>query len=185
MTTPPQIPDPVTYGVLQGQPGNKNPLLKSRFQFRTRKIPNTTYFCQSANVPGVSITNVEQQTIFNPVARPGGVVVHEPLKLQFLIDEEMVNWREIFTWIRECSDYVDFAEYKGPEKHLISDATLMILDSNQIPKFRVTFDGIFPTKLSSVEFAATVREAENIFADVTFAFTSFKIENIYSSVSNG
>jgi len=58
---------PRKVGFYANQPENNNLAEINAFKLVIGKIPETTYFCQSANLPGISISEFSQQTMFNPV----------------------------------------------------------------------------------------------------------------------
>ncbi len=165
-------------GITRLQPENKNTLLRTHHRFNLRKVPTFSYFCQSANVPGISISVVNQPTVFNPIKRPGGEVIQDQLNIRFLVDENFKNWREIFTWIKECSNYTDFSDYKSPELHLNSQATLHLLNSSNNPQVVIRFEGLFPVMLGGLNFDSTISDAEAQYCDASFAFTSFTVSDI-------
>lgn len=171
------IPTPNEYGALQSQPNNPNPLYPNHFQFNLNRIPNTTFWCQKANLPSINITAIDQVTVFNPIKRPGGAVEIENLNISFVVDEDLKNWKELRRWILECSNDVDFNDYKEPNEHLESSAVLFILESNNQPRYKVTFEGLFPVKLDGIQFRTDIISSENIYCDCTFAFTNFEITN--------
>lgn len=165
------------YGRLQLQPSNKNGILVTHFQFELRKISNVTYFCQSANLPGISIRSIEQITAFNPIKRPGGEVAQEDFTINFMVDEELKNWFEIRNWIDECSTRRDSLKYKGPEKHLSSEGVLFILESNNQPRFKVSFEGMFPVSLGGLSFQ-TGADSGFQYSSATFSYTTFEVTKI-------
>jgi len=166
------------YGLIQNQPENRNHLLQSHFLFNVRRLPTVSYFCQSANLPGWNITAIDQPTVFNPIKRPGGAVQHEELTLRFAVDEKLENWKEMVKWIKECSDYENFNEYKPPNEHFEDSASLFILDSNNQPRFQANFDNLFPVRLSGIIFNTTNVTSDIQYADVSFSFTTYHLVDL-------
>ncbi len=161
---------------LDRQPENTNPLLITEFKFTMQRIPTVTYFCQSANIPSVSVGNVEQNTMFSPINLPG-VFRFEDLSLSFVVDETMKNWLEIYNWMRSTSNAEDFAEFETQDQHL-SDATLVITNSAMKGKLVANFRDCFPKSLSGIDFNSAVSDPEPIIATTTFGFTTYSIERI-------
>ena len=155
---------------LDRQPENTNPLLITEFKFTMQRIPTVTYFCQSANIPSVSVGNVEQNTMFSPINLPG-VFRFEDLSLSFGVDETMKNW--------STSNAEDFAEFETQDQHL-SDATLVITNSAMKGKLVANFRDCFPKSLSGIDFNSAVSDPEPIIATTTFGFTTYSIERIDS-----
>lgn len=169
------------YGRLQLQPDNKNGILATHFQFELRKISNVTFFCQSVALPGLRLASVDQLTPFNNIPRPGGALIPENLTISFMVDENLKNWLEIYNWLRECSNQGDFDTYEDPDKHLNSEGVLFIHDSNNVPKFRVNFDNVFPTSLGGLNFQTGAMGSQFQYSSVTFAYTLFRVTNLYSN----
>ena len=158
------------------QPSNTNALLITEFKFTMQRIPTVTYFCQSANIPSVSVSNIEKGTMFSPINLPGSFNF-EDLNLSFVVDEDMKNWLEIYDWMRSTSNAEDFADFATQEQHL-SDATLVITNSAMRGKLVVNFRDCFPKSLSGIEFNSAVTDPEPIVANTTFGFTTYSIERI-------
>lgn len=167
---------PRKVGFYANQPDNNNLAEINAFKLVIGKIPETTYFCQSANLPGISISEVPQQTIFNPVLFPGGKVEHETFSAKFVVSENLTNWLEIYRWIRSCSTYKDFNEVVNPDKSLVSDATLFILNSKNNLNYTVKFYNLFPKTLTSIEFDYADTELSTLISSVDFAFSYYDIE---------
>ena len=166
---------PRKVGFLANQPENINLAEINAFKLVIGKIPETTYFCQKANLPGISIQEIRQQTPFNPVLNPGGQVTHEQFTVDFVVSENLTNWMEIYKWIRSCSTYKDFGDIVPESTSLISDATLFILNSKNNLTMTVRFSGLFPISLTSIDFNYTDTELSTLVSSATFPFTYYEI----------
>jgi len=58
-------------------PYNKDLLQSTKFRVTFDRLPGTTYFCQTANFPGVSLTEIPRQTPFVDLYVPGEKIVYE------------------------------------------------------------------------------------------------------------
>lgn len=99
----------------------------------------------------------------------------DELSITFIVDEEMKNWLEIFNWMRSVTNVEDYAEVRPPNTHT-STANLVILNSNKNPKINVTFEGLYPRTLSSIDFSSTVVDPEPFQATATFSYRNYNIE---------
>jgi hypothetical protein len=165
-------------GILQSIPENKNILLKTHYLFHIKRLPSTSYFCNLVDVPGMNITAIDQPTIFNPIKRPGGAVEHDFLHVQFMLDENLSNWMELFNWIKECSDYTSFEDYRPPSKHFSQDARVYILNSDNQIQMKFTFDNLFPVRVGKITWDSKIKDSLPIYCDAHFAFTSYNVETI-------
>src|SRR5687768_18400717 len=76
-------------------PANINPLRTNGFNLSIQKIPEVTFFCQSAGIPQVSFGETHQANPFIDVKMPGDKLEYSPLSIRFMIDEEMKNYLSI------------------------------------------------------------------------------------------
>ena len=114
---------------------------------------------------------------------PGVKLEFGELPIQFIVDEDMVNYALIYNWMNglgfpeSCQQFLDWTTADGVEDLQLqySDATLTILDSNYNPAAMVKFWDIFPTALSSLDFDATATDIMYLTANVTFSFTYMQL----------
>jgi hypothetical protein len=159
-------------------PATHNALIVNYFQFVLTRVPNMTYFCQSANLPGLAFGSAEQPTILGlPVKVPTGAFRFEDLDLTFRVDENLTNWREIHTWIKTTGNY-ESDENTLPYSQKTSDARLLITNSSYRPKIAVQFKHVFPISLSGLNFNTTATDSLEMTASVKFAFTGYEIETL-------
>ena len=162
---------------LTRQPDNLNPLLPTYFQFSMKRCPHVTFFCQGANLPSISASPLEQPTRFVGIPHAPGIPEFDDLTINFIVDEEMNNWLELYEWIRSTVHTDDFKEYEASPEHY-TDATLTILNSAMNPKIRVQFNNILPTSLSGLEFDSTTTVPEALIATATFRYTNYEITKL-------
>ena len=71
----------------------------TKFKFTIIKLPKVEFFVTTANVPGVSLGTTTQPTPLKDVPIPGDKLDYDTLNLQFLVDENLENYREIHGWL--------------------------------------------------------------------------------------
>ena len=102
-----------------------------------------------------------------------------------MVDENMQNYKVLYNWIialgfpESYEQYInqqsgDTTAYSDLAKNY-SDATLIILDSNNQPVQTVQFYDVFPTNISSMQFASTNEDVQYITGSVTFRFGWYKL----------
>ena len=151
------------------QPKNINPLADVQFKFEIAALPNTSFFVQTCNLPGISL---EAQTIGAPriqnFSRYTGVVTYEALDIGFMIDEYLKNWQEIYEWmIGKESKY--------------TTAVLTLVSSSMNPTMEFHFKEIFPTSLSAISFDSTTGDPTYQIATVSFNYTEYIIKNLLNN----
>ena len=174
---------------------DRNFLAPTGFKFSVTRSPKVSYFGNQINIPGLTLGTVNQVSYLKMIPRPGEIIDFEDLTLNFLVDENLENYIEIQNWIRgigfpETLDQVyDFQKEnddpttgvkreKNQEIDLYSDATLTILNNNNIPKFHVKFEGLFPYSISTLQFDATQTDLDYFTAQVSFKYNIYNIETI-------
>jgi hypothetical protein len=153
------------------------------FQFQLIKYPKVSFFCQSATVPGISISVANQSTRYNAIPHPGDEINFEDLILRFIVDEGMSNYVTVHNWIRKLGhpySSQDIQELPGEdlEDKTYSDAVLFILDSNFKKKFKIVFKDIFPTSIGDLTFESTATDVQYFTVTASFKYTIYDIYDI-------
>ena len=167
---------------LPTQPTNNNELQASRYRLVIPKLPMVNYFCSKVSIPSAGIGTVNQPTNFNPIKRPGGAVNHSQLTVEFLVQEDLRNWAELMRWLRECSNYINYDEYENPAEHLSDSSHILIMTNAQNPKYKFTFDGLWPTSIGNLDFSSA--DDTYLKCTATFEFTSMELVPLSSEESS-
>lgn len=152
----------------------------ANYQLTITRIPNFVFFCQSANLPGISAQVIDRPTPFVQLKLPNTKLTYESFETKILLDAKLRAWMEIHDWIRGMSSP------KGNEHQLFlkrnadtggdrTDATLTINTAGNVPYLRVNFVGLFPHSLSSLPFDSTKNAEENMSFEVSFAYDYYDI----------
>ena len=178
----------------------------TQFRFQIQKLPEVQFFCQTINIPGISVGNLLQPTPLNQIAIAGSDLSYEDLTVSFLIDEQYRNYREVHDWLKglafpenhtqfqnllsEGSDRMPRSQSRGvqtesgktypatPDAAIYSDATLSILTSKNNPQLEVRFRDVFPKSISSVQLTTQDTEVNYLVADVTFGYKYYEFATI-------
>ncbi len=154
---------------LTDQPKNINPLADVQFKFDVDALPNTSFFLQTVNLPGVTL---EGAAIATPqlqnYSRHTGIITYETLEVAFLIDEYLQNWQEIYEWI-----VGDSSKY--------TSAVLTLLSSSMNPTMEIHFKEIFPTSLSGISFDSTTTDPVYQQATISFNYSNYIIKNLLNN----
>ena len=154
---------------LTDQPKNINPLADVQFKFDVAALPNTTFFIQTVNLPGVTLEAAVMATPqLQNLSRHTGIITYETLELTFMVDEYLKNWQEIYQWI------------VGDENKYTS-AVLTILSSAMNPTMEIHFKDIFPTSLSGISFDSTTTDPVYQTGTVSFNYTEYIIKNLLNN----
>ena len=168
-------------------PNNQNFLSPIGFKFILGRTPNVDYFCQSASIPQVEIGVREITTPVKEYSLPGDKMTFGDLNLRFLVNEDLDNYYEIYKWLKGLTNpkhqknfqtYLASVDEKGrPEEfdRMMSDARLLILNSNYNTISTINFFNIFPTSLTTLEFDASATDVNYLTAEVNFKYTLYEI----------
>ena len=123
---------------LQNLPSNINYLSPVGFRFTLANFPDVNYFCQAANIPGLSIGGIDVGTPLRNIQIAGDEVAFEELTIQFVVDENMKNWISIYDWIISIGTPTQESIRKyvklDAQDEKTQDATLTVLTSNMNPQ---------------------------------------------------
>jgi len=86
--------------ILTRTPENPNLQHSNKFQLNFARTPNLQYFCQSVMVPGISLSEVPRTNPFVELYSPGEKAIYDILNVTFMVDEDLMAWKEIHDWIR-------------------------------------------------------------------------------------
>ena len=166
---------------LQNLPSNISYLSPIGFRFTLSNFPEVTYFCQAANIPGISLAGVDFPTPMKNIQFSGDEVSFEELSIRFVVDENLKNWLSIYDWIigMGIPDKDSAEKYKKlkDENKLVADGTLSILTSNMNVQMEVRFQNMFPLSLSGISFDSSAADVDYVVADVSFQYDIYEVIN--------
>ena len=103
------------------------------------------------------------------------------------MNEDLDNYYEIYKWLKgltnpkhqdEFHKYITTVDEKGRKDNFektMSDARLLILNSNYNTISTINFFNIFPSSLTTLEFDASATDINYFTADVNFKYTLYEI----------
>jgi len=177
-------------GFYDSQIQNRNFLSPTGFRFTLTRTPKVAFFANSANIPDLNLGVANQPSYLKDIDVPGDKLQFGDFSLRFLVDEDLKNYMEIQNWMRglgypdSVREIIDFQNEETktiiPDKtmDIYSDGSLIILTSNNNINFKVNFENMFPTFLSTLDFSATDNDVEYFTADVTFKYTIYNITDV-------
>jgi hypothetical protein len=180
--------------VTSGSPAVYNYLRPNAFRFSIKDLPNVAYSCQSANLPSLNLGFAVQPTPFLDIPRIGDKNSFGDFTIRFLISEDMSNYLELFEWLIALGFPNNYNQYKSftgdrlsrfpfykngrgdTESLALSDGTLTILDSNNVPKTNIILKDLFPVSVEALDFDVTSSAVDYFVGIASFKYTSFTIE---------
>ena len=101
------------------------------------------------------------------VGRVGDKINFGPFEVSYLIDEDLLNYKEIFDWLKSN------VESNHTATNHVRDLTLTIMNSaNNVTK-QIKFVDAYPTTLSALPFDITTTDVEYLTAVVSFEYSYY------------
>ena len=192
-----------TTKALDRQPTKFDYAEPTKFRFGVIKLPKVEFFCTAANIPGISLGNASQPTPLKDIPIPGDKLDYDNLTIQFLVDENLENYREIHGWLtglgfprdhKQAKTLVDAAKDRFPTGGksdaitdagkvtgspmplgpVFSDATLNVLTSKNTANIEVRFSDMFPVSLSALNFNQQANDVDYLSASVTMKYKIYE-----------
>ena len=155
------------------KPENTNFLQPTKFVLTFPEVPDMVYFCQKANIPGVTLGQAVQQTPNIDLFHSGTKLEYNTFDITFLVNENLTAWTTLYNWMVELSS-VDATYTKRQESR--KQAILTVMSNLNNPKVRVKYYNLFPITISDLEFDTTLSAEEHITATVSFRYDWYKID---------
>ena len=168
-----------------------------QFRFKCSKLPKVEFFCQTANIPGISIGTASMPTGLKDIPIPGEKVSYSDLAISFLVDENLNNYKEIHDWIIGLGapqNHTQFSTLRDtgtdrfpgqttnspnnnavPDGGTYSDATLTVLNSKNIAVTEIRFHNIFPTSLGALSYDVQASDVNYLSVGVDFSYMYYEI----------
>ena len=153
-----------------------NPAL---FKLTFDKLPNVVYMSYSIALPGVNLNAILQPTPVRDRPIPGDKLNFDPLTVNFIVQENLANYIEVFNWmtgISRTTSTEEYKAYKAANQNRYSDAQLTVLSNKYNPIMRVTFVDCWPTSLAPLTYDAQIAPAQPITTEATFQYSYYKVE---------
>jgi hypothetical protein len=167
------------------QPDNINFLSPLGFRFSLARAPNLNFFATDVNIPSLTLGFIEVPTPFKILEFPGDRLDFGELQVTFKVDENFANYFEIYNWIRALGFPENYGEYKklkdakpGNKEKVVSDATLVIMNSSMIPNIEVKFEDLFPISIGDINFTSTDSTVNYVTNTATFKYKIFTVKKL-------
>ena len=189
---------------------NRQPIIMDyaspiQFRFKCTKLPLVEFFCQTANVPSISLGEATVNTPLYDYPIPGDKVTYGSLDVSFLVDENLNNYKELHDWILGLGFPNDNLQYanlaassadrfpgstastaatgtslKQPvsEGGIYSDATLTILNSKNVAKTEIRFQNLYPTTLGGLNYDIQASDVDYLTVSASFNYINYDIVQI-------
>ena len=169
----------------------------TKFKFQISKLPRVEFNSIQANIPGITLTEINQPTRLMPVRIPGNDLTFEDLTVTFIVDEDLTNYRSVHDWMAGLAQMDSDDKYRAlitdggdrmplsqqanlqdagrvttatNDGAIFSDAKLIILSARNIPIVELSFEDTYPKALSALEYNQNATDIEYLQATVTLGY---------------
>lgn len=133
--------------------------------------PTADFTVQTMVLPDITVTPAALNAGSINIALAADKIEYGPFECSFLVDEDLVNYKEIYEWLY---DQVD----DNHSSSNVRDITLNILSSSNNVTRQIRFIDAYPVTLSSLPFDITTTEVEYLTAVVSFNYSYFEIVEV-------
>ena len=196
------------FNVQNRQPAKMDYASPIQFRFKCTKLPEVEFTCQTANIPGISLGSATQPTPLVDIPIPGDKISFQSLDINFLVDENLNNYKEIHDWLLGIGFPQNHTQFQNlqatgqdrfpgstkstavtgsstpqplKEGGTYSDATLTVLNSKNIAKTEIRFQNIYPTSLGGLSYDVKLTDVDYLQASVSFAYMYYEIVQVSTS----
>ena len=154
---------------------SNNLLQINGFTFTLDRIPQTTFRLTSCDLPEITVPAPEVSSGSGNQFFPGTANEFEPLTIEFLVDEDLKNYKEIYRWITQQKYTTKEFTPKEKEYFLVSDGALLTMTNSSNPNIAFNFKDLFPVSLGGLRFSTTVDQPTPVTCTATFRYSYFEI----------
>lgn len=129
------------------------------------------YFLQSFTLPSIDIPKVETPYMGNILNSMGDAVIYGDLIADFLVDEDLSNYINLFKWIKLQAHENNFVKKTV-------DITVLWKTRNLNVSRRITFVGAHITNLGSLTVVTNNTDQDVLICTATFAYQYYTIEGV-------
>ncbi|UTS52011.1 hypothetical protein [Synechococcus phage BUCT-ZZ01] len=134
-----------------------NYLPQNGWKLSIDKFPNIEFYAQSVQLPTVTLESADMNFPGKTLYLPGEKVTYGEFDVQFIIDEEMETYAELFEWIK--------ATMKVPE---YSDITLIALTGSSNLSMQIRLSDCILTNIGTIAFTSENSTLEYLTCTATF-----------------
>lgn len=159
-----------------------NFLQSNQFLLVIPSFEMTRFLSTTFEIPSISLPSAQADSPFSKMKFAGDKIDFAALQFDFIIDEKMTNYFEIYNWLMGISYTESFEKFKSyPKKNNYQplgeqDIKIVVLDSKNNPISNFTFHNAIPVSLSGIPMTSTVNDIEHVRASVVFDYDYFTVD---------
>lgn len=152
----------------------------SAYRLQIDKLKIFNHCITAVNLPWLQVGKTDMPNPFIKIPVPGTHWTFGVMDVNFNVDEELISYRELYTWAIEIGKPDNFPQRQ--EMNIArSDGSLTILTSAKNPFLRFKIYDIILTGIGQMQFDSAVVDNNPVTCTASFAFRKFEPELITSS----
>lgn len=164
---------------------NYNQLSTHKWKVLIKRAKSFEFFAKKFTTPDVQLPKVSQPTPFRNLPLTGDHLEYGDFSVSFIVDEDLNNYREILSWIRDIGRSRTSTQYKDlKEKNksfedngIYSEISIFSMTNTGNPNKVITFSKAFPIFIKGLDFDIDVDTTHISELTVSFAYSEFEIED--------
>ncbi len=146
-----------------------NPALSTSAKVVLAKFPLVEFATQQFIFPELTAVFPTQAYPTQTLHMPPAGVTYGLFTLNFMVDAQLENYREIVTWIQNSPT--------TPAKEVFSDATVIFTNTLKQPTgLTARFTDMMPIHVTSLQYQYNTQDPQPLVAVATFKYTKFIFE---------
>lgn len=156
---------------------SNNLLQNNGFAFVLERIPQTIFRVVSCDIPSMNVPPAPAGFPGASQNFPGTFTEFDDLTLEFLVDEDLKNYEEIYHWMMQQRFAIgdEYTPKNDMEIPLVSDGALTTMTNASNANRVFKFVSMFPVFLGSIHFDTSINQPDPITCTVTFKYSYFKM----------
>ena len=170
-------------------PENMSLLNPNEFRFVLHRAPTLSFFVQTVSLPTIEMGDVvPTNNPFTTVHVPGDHLEWGELSVDFLVDEDLQGWREMYAWLRGLGFPTSFEEYekllhasqmeKSHWDALTSDISVFTSTGSKNANLEFLFHNAYPVMVSAPTLTTTNTDQPVQTAKVRFSYTYYDVKPV-------
>lgn len=159
-----------------------NFLQSNQFQLVIPSFEATRFLSTTFDIPSITLPSANADTPFSRLKFAGDKAEFSPLSFEFLIDETMTNYLEIYDWLIGIGYATSFDVFKNFKKKSNyqplgeQDIKIIVLDSKNNPVQTINFYNAIPISLASGQMSSLASDVEYMRATVVFDYDYYDFD---------
>lgn len=137
-------------------------------------FPKTTLNITSFNIPGITLPPSYNPSPFSEGVTAGDKITWDDLTFEFLVDEKLENWREMYDWLIALGAPNDKSEQYLKDLRS-TDISVIVFDAQNNAILNVKFADCVPISLSGIDMSEEVSDTQYKKATMSLAYHYYEM----------